>query len=248
MRSAPSPRSASSPGTRHSSIHACARARVRRCGIPSRTGFSRRARRSKNRYTTGVVYSVSTWLTIRPPTIVMPSGRRSSDPVPGPERQRDAAEQRGHGGHHDGTEAQQARLVDRFVRRLALSRSASSAKSIIMMAFFFTMPISRMMPISEITLKSLPRDQQRQDRAHAGGGQRGENRDRVDVALVQHAQHDVHRHQRGQDQHRLVGERVLKRLRPCPGNSPECSPESRSAARPRGSPPPPRPARRRAPG
>ena len=34
-------------------------------------------------------------------------------------------------------------------------RSASIAKSIIMMAFFFTMPISRMMPISEITFNSL---------------------------------------------------------------------------------------------
>ena len=36
------------------------------------------------KYTTGVVYSVSIWLTIRPPTIVMPSGRRSSEPVPVP--------------------------------------------------------------------------------------------------------------------------------------------------------------------
>src|SRR5881409_521377 len=34
-------------------------------------------------------------------------------------------------------------------------RSASSAKSIIMMAFFLTMPISRMMPISAITLNSV---------------------------------------------------------------------------------------------
>ncbi len=35
-------------------------------------------------------------------------------------------------------------------------RSASSAKSIIMMAFFLTMPISRMMPMSPITFSSLP--------------------------------------------------------------------------------------------
>ncbi len=34
-------------------------------------------------------------------------------------------------------------------------RSASSAKSIIMMAFFSTMPISRMMPMSAMTLKSV---------------------------------------------------------------------------------------------
>ena len=40
--------------------------------------------RSKNRYTTGVVNRVNTWLTIKPPTIVMPSGRRNSLPVPLP--------------------------------------------------------------------------------------------------------------------------------------------------------------------
>ncbi len=34
-------------------------------------------------------------------------------------------------------------------------RSAISAKSIIMIAFFFTMPMSRMMPIIEITLRSM---------------------------------------------------------------------------------------------
>ena len=39
---------------------------------------------------------------------------------------------------------------------LCSARSASSAKSIIMMAFFFTMPISKMMPISATTPRSLP--------------------------------------------------------------------------------------------
>ena len=33
---------------------------------------------------TGVVKSVSIWLNTRPPTIAIPSGRRSSDPVPVP--------------------------------------------------------------------------------------------------------------------------------------------------------------------
>ena len=33
---------------------------------------------------TGVVKSVSAWLTISPPTIVMPSGWRSSEPTPQP--------------------------------------------------------------------------------------------------------------------------------------------------------------------
>ena len=101
---------------------------------------------------------------------------------------------------------------------LPSTRSASSAKSIIMMAFFFTMPISRMMPISAMTPKILASEQQREDRAHARRGQRGENRDRVNVAFVQHAQHDVDGDERGQDQDRLVGERCFKRSQPCPGN------------------------------
>ena len=52
--------------------------------------------------------------------MVMPSGRRSSEPVPVPSASGTAAEQRGHGGHHDGAEAQQAGLVDGVHRRHAL--------------------------------------------------------------------------------------------------------------------------------
>ena len=52
--------------------------------------------------------------------IVIPSGRRSSDPVPVPERQRHAAQQRRHRSHHDRPEAQQACLINRVVRILAL--------------------------------------------------------------------------------------------------------------------------------
>ena len=69
-----------------------------------------------------------------------------------------------------------------------------------MMAFFFTMPISRMMPISAMTLNSVWQKQQRQDRADAGRGQRGENGDGMDVAFVENAEHDVDGDQRGEDQ------------------------------------------------
>ena len=53
-------------------------------------------------------------------------------------------------------------------------------------------------------------DEKRQNGAHAGGGQRRQNRDRVDVALVQHAQHDVDHHQRRQDQPDFIRQRVLE--------------------------------------
>ena len=39
-----------------------------------------------------------------------------------------------------------------------------------MMAFFFTMPISRMMPISAMMLRSVLVEHQGQERADAGGG------------------------------------------------------------------------------
>ena len=113
-----------------------------------------------------------------------------------------------------GPEAQQARLVDRLVAATCpRSRSASSAKSIIMIAFFFTMPMSRMMPMSAMTLNSVPAEHQRQERAHARRRQRRQDRDRVDVALVEHAEHDVDGEERGQDQERLGRQRLAERLR-----------------------------------
>ena len=72
-----------------------------------------------------------------------------------------------------------------------------------MMAFFFTMPISRMMPISAMTFSSHVEEQQGQQRAGACRGQRRQNGDGMNVALVQHAQHDVDGHQGGEDQDRL---------------------------------------------
>ncbi len=56
-------------------------------------------------------------------------------------------------------------------------------------------------------------EHQRQQRAHAGRGQRGENGDGVDVALVENAQHQVNRNQRGGNQQRLAAERILIGLR-----------------------------------
>jgi hypothetical protein len=56
-------------------------------------------------------------------------------------------------------------------------------------------------------------EQQGQEGADAGRRQGREDGDRVDVALVEHAQDEVDGDQRGQDQQRLVGERRLERLR-----------------------------------
>ena len=89
-----------------------------------------------------------------------------------------------------------------------------------MMAFFFTMPISRMTPISAIRLNSVLRDQQRQHRADAGRRQRRQDRQRMDVALIENAQHDIDREDRGQDQQRLARRAIAGRAAPCPRNAP----------------------------
>ncbi len=54
-------------------------------------------------------------------------------------------------------------------------------------------------------------EQKRQQRADAGGGKRGENRDRVDVAFVEDAEHDVDGDEGGEDQERLVGQGGFER-------------------------------------
>jgi hypothetical protein len=69
----------------------------------------------------------------------MPSGR-AARPVAPAQHQRHGGGQRGQGRHQDG-EAQQRRLMDGLAADLPWPRSASMAKSIIMMAFFLTMPI-----------------------------------------------------------------------------------------------------------
>ena len=86
--------------------------------------------------------------------MVMPSGLRSSEPVP------DSSAS----GSAPNSAASVVIMIGRkrssAACRIASSgerpclRSASSAKSIIRMAFFFTMPISSTMPMSAITDRS----------------------------------------------------------------------------------------------
>ena len=57
---------------------------------------------------------------MRPPTIAMPSGRRSSEPVPVPSASGSAGEQRRQRRHQDRAKAQQRRLEDRILRRPVL--------------------------------------------------------------------------------------------------------------------------------
>src|SRR6267378_4300687 len=118
------------------------------------------------------------------------------------ERQWQAAEQRGHGGHHDGPEAQKTCFIDGVERRLP----------------FLALGFQREVDHHDGVLfhDADQRDdaefgtaqQQGQDGAYTRGGQRGQNRDRMNVTFVENAEHDVHRYERSQNQNRLVGERA----------------------------------------
>ena len=88
-----------------------------------------------------------------------------------------------------------------------------------MIAFFFTMPMSMMMPTKPIHVQLHAEEQQREQRAEPGGRQAGENRDRVDEALVEHAEHEVD-HEHGDDQQEAQARRATTGTpAPCPGSS-----------------------------
>ena len=58
------------------------------------------------------------------------------------------------GGHEDGAETQQAGLVDGFLRALPLLAFRGQGEIDHHDGVFFTMPMSRITPISEITFRS----------------------------------------------------------------------------------------------
>ena len=74
------------------------------------------------------------------------------------------------------------------------------------------MPISRYHADHPHDVEFNPACEQREQRADPGGRQRGEDGQRVDVALVQDAEHDIYREQGRHNQPRLVFERSLKHL------------------------------------
>ena len=105
---------------------------------------------------TGVVKTVSNWLTSRPPKMAMPSGRRSSAPSPMPSIRGTADSRAAMVVIRIGRNRSTAAWKMASGADLPSLRSASMAKSIIMIAFFFTIPISRIRPMMPITPRSLP--------------------------------------------------------------------------------------------
>src|SRR5713226_3712625 len=115
------------------------------------------------------------------------------------EGERQSGEQCGHGGHHDRTETKQTRLVDGFFGRFV----------------FDTFGLEREVDHHDDTderddAEIVAGKQQRENCADAGRGQRGKNRDGMNVALIEHSQHDVNGDDRGQNEPGLTRKRIVK--------------------------------------
>ena len=103
-----------------------------------------------------MVNSVSNWLSSRPPTSTRPSGWRSSAPEPDASISGIAPNSAARVVIRIGRKRSKAARKMASRGLIPWCRSASRAKSIIMIAFFLTMPISRMMPMMAISPRSLP--------------------------------------------------------------------------------------------
>ena len=135
------------------------------------------------------------WLSA-PPTIAYAVGGSSEPMLLPPKSEWQGAQQRCHGGHHDGAEAQQARFLDRIPGGFRLT-FGGDGKIDHHDAVFLDDADQEDDADEGITLKSIT-EKQRQQRTDPGRGQRRKDRDGVDVAFIQDAQDDVDRDQRGQ--------------------------------------------------
>ena len=128
----------------------------------------------------------------------------------GAEHQGKCRKQRGHCRHQDGTESQQAGLVDGLAGTHALG----------------ALRIEREVNHHDGVLENnadqqhdadhrddsqvLAVEHEREERTHTGGWQCREDRHRVHVALVEHAQHDVHGDNGRKKEEQRVVERSLE--------------------------------------
>ena len=117
--------------------------------------------------------------------------------------QRDAGQQRGHGRHHDGAEAQQAGFVNGLGGVLAVLALGLQGEVHHHNAVLLDDADQQDDADDGHHVQVLMEKKKCEQRAYAGGGQRGENRDRVNEALVKHAEHDIDGNQRGEDEQRL---------------------------------------------
>src|ERR1019366_3635681 len=128
-------------------------------------------------------------------------------------REGNSAEQRGHGGHHNGAETQQTGLVNGFFGSLAFFPLRFEGEIDHHNGVFLHDTYQKNDADQCNDVEVLVEQNESSDGTDAGGGQRGKNRHGVDVAFVQDAQDDVNRNDRGENQHGFVRQRIFKSTR-----------------------------------
>src|SRR5271157_2339182 len=118
----------------------------------------------------------------------------------GTEGQRQAGQQGSHGGHHDGTEAQEARFIDGDFRLFALFALRFQSEVNHHNSVFLDDADQENDPYKGDNAEFLAEKQQGQNGAHPGGGQRGQNGEGMDVTFVENAKDDINRDQRRENQ------------------------------------------------
>ena len=177
------------------------------------------------KYTTGVVNSVNAWLTIKPPTIVMPSGRRNSEPTPVPNAS----------GRPPSSAAAVVIIIGRK-RKWHASRIASSGDFPSFLRIqrkvdhhdrvLFHQTDQQNNPDQSNDVQLAVHQFQRQQCSHPRRRNCRKDGDGMNVTLIKNSQHDINRQKRSQDQDRLTGCRILEGPPPCPETGVELSPES----------------------
>src|SRR5258706_7932206 len=124
------------------------------------------------------------------------------------ERERQATEQRGHGSHHDGAETKQASFVDGIERRLPFLALGLQCEVDHHDGVFLDDADEQDDADQRDDAEFRVAEKQRENRPDARRRERGENRDRMNVAFVENAENDVDGNQGSQDQDGLIGQRL----------------------------------------
>ena len=132
--------------------------------------------------------------------MVMPSGRRNSEPVPVPSASGRRAQHGGEGGHQDGAETQQAGFEDGVARALAFVALGGQGEIDHQDAVLLHQADQQNDADHGDDAEIGVREHERQQRAHAGRGQRGKNGDRDGYSFRRGCRAQVDRGQRGRDQ------------------------------------------------
>src|SRR5581483_3121830 len=122
------------------------------------------------------------------------------------------AHQSGHGGHHDGTEANQSTLVNGFLRALTFVALSVEREVDHHDGVLFHDTDQHDDSHEGVQVQFLVEDEQGEQCADTGRRQAGKNRDGVHKAFVKNSQDDVDHKDGGDQQQSQSDERTLKCL------------------------------------